>query len=207
MAYDLATGNLLQTLATGGGNLTGLAGEGLFLYTMDANRVLHAIDLSDGDMVPRGALTTPAGGGKLFVGGGIAYISAGAGFATASVTVPDNLQLLSGVDAANIEGTAVVANGSGLTVAVGNVTGPTGPISAVDVMNVSDPSNTGAFLTRFNLPVTPFSVAIGSGIAFVATVAWSKDTCSAWAPRRSRLLARARSIRMRRIASAAAAKK
>ena len=68
MAYDLATGNLLQTLATGGGNFTGLAGEGLFLYTMDANRVLHAIDLSDGDMVPRGALTMPAGGGKLFVG-------------------------------------------------------------------------------------------------------------------------------------------
>jgi len=46
-----------------------------------------------------------------------------------------------------------------------------------------------------------------SGGSSEATVTWSNDTRSAPAPRRSRLLARARSIRMRRIASEAAAKK
>src|SRR5205814_3994358 len=85
-----------------------------------------------------------------------------------NVSDPDNLQLISGVDAANIEGTAIAPNGSTLAIAVGSVVGPTGPINALDVLNVSDPANTAGFVTRFNLPSSPFSVAIGAGIAFVA---------------------------------------
>ena len=167
-SFDLASRALLQQLPLGGAALTGLASEGLFLYTINTSRVLRAIDLRDGTMTPRGSLTMPAGGGKIFVGNGVAYVSAGAGFATANVADPGQLQLLSGVDAANIEGSAVVANGSGLAIAVGSVTGPSGPIRALDVLNVSDPGNTAAFVTRFNLSATPFSVAVGAGIAFVA---------------------------------------
>ena len=173
-SFDLASRALLQQLPLGGAPLTGLAGEGLFLYTMDSSRVLRAIDLRDGAMTPRGSLTLPAGGGKVFVGNGIAYIAAGkgntGGFATADVSNTDSLTLLSGVDAANVQGQAVVANGSGLAIAVGTVIGPQGQPSAnaLDVLNVADPSNTAAFLTRFNLSAAPFSVATGAGIAFVA---------------------------------------
>jgi hypothetical protein len=151
-----------------------LASEGLFLYTMDGNRTLRAIDISDsGFMVSRGSLSMPAGGGKLFVGGGIAYVAAGdggiGGFASADVSNPDAPVLLSGVDAPNVQGEAIAVNGSGLAVTVGNVRGPIGqPQTALDVMNVSDPSNTGVFLTRFNLPARPSAVAIAAGIAFVA---------------------------------------
>ena len=168
-SYNLLSGERLQVLSPGNANFTGLARDGSTLYTVDASRVLRAIDIGGANMIARGSLTMPAGGGKLFVGGGVAYVGTGGGFVTVNVSNPASLQLLSGVDAANIEGTHVVANGSGLAVAVGSVVGPTGPINGLDVLNVSDPANTGAFITRFNLPASPRSIAIGSGIAFVAT--------------------------------------
>ena len=147
-SYDISTRTLLQTLPLGGGNITGLAAEGLFLYTMDANRVLRVIDISDGGMVGRGLLTMPAGGGKLFVGNGTAYVATPVGFtvgfATASVSNPDSLTLISGVDANNIAGRMVVPNGSGLAVTVGKPGGVFGT-AALDIVNVSDPANTGAF--------------------------------------------------------------
>jgi hypothetical protein len=172
-AYDLATRELLQTLSPGGANIAGLASEGLTLYTMDSSRVLRALSLSDGALTPRGSLTMPAGTGRLFVGNGIAYVAAGdgqnGGFATADVSDPDNLRLLSGVDAPNVQGQAVVAKGSGLAIAVGTVRGPQGQsLTALDVLNVADPANTADFRTRFPLTAAPFSVAIGAGIAFVA---------------------------------------
>jgi hypothetical protein len=162
-----------NALAASGAAITGLACEGLFLYTMDSQRALRAISLIDGTLTALGSLAMPAGGGKLFVGGGIAYVAGGtgasAGFATADVSNPNSLALLSGVDAPNIVGRSVAANGSGLAVTVGNVRGPQGQfITALDVVDVSDPSNTGAFLTRINLSADPFSVAIGAGLAFVA---------------------------------------
>jgi len=172
-SFDLASRALLQQLPLGGATLTGLAGEGLFLYTMDSSRVLRAIDLRDGAMTPRGALALSSASGRLFVGNGIAYVAAGdgqnGGFSTVDVSDPDNLRLISGVDALNVQGQAVVANGSGLAVAVGNVRGPQGQANAaLDVLNVSDPANTADFRTRFPLTAAPFSVAIGAGIAFVA---------------------------------------
>jgi hypothetical protein len=172
-SYDLLTGTFLERLALGGGVITGLACEGLFLYTMDSSRMLRAISLIDGTLTALGSLAMPAGGGKLFVGDGIAYVAGGtgnsAGFATAEVSNPNSLALFSGVDAPNIVGRSVAANGSGLAVTVGNVRGPQGQfITALDVVDVSDPSNTGAFLTRINLSADPFSVTIGAGLAFVA---------------------------------------
>jgi hypothetical protein len=173
-SYDLLTGERLQNLTLGGGAIVGLASEGLVLYTLDVNRTLRAIDITEPlDMVARGSLTMPAGTGKLFVGNGIAYLCAAngttGGFATANVSNPDSLTLVKGVDAPNVEGGAIAANGSGLALVVGYVRGPQGQsITALDVMNVSDPANTGAFVTRYNLPVQPYGIAVGSGIAFVA---------------------------------------
>ena len=168
-SLDLTSRALLQQLPLGGASLTGLASEGLFLYTMDSSHVLRAIDLRNGIMTNRGSLTMPSGGGKVFVGNGIAYMAAEAGFsggfATADVSNPDALVLLSGVDAANVAGRAVMANGSGLAIAVG---APTGQGNVLDVLNVSDPANTGVFQTRHFLMAPPFSVAIGAGVSFVA---------------------------------------
>jgi hypothetical protein len=167
-SFDLLTGEVLQKLNLGG-DITGLAREGSFLYTMDSALRLRALDLSGGLMVARGSLVMPAGGGKLFVGGGIAYAAAETGFpggfSTANVANPDNLTLLSGVDAINIAGKAIAVNGSGLAISVGN---PAGLGNLVHVLDVSDPSNTAGFVTQFSLPADPVAIAIAGGIAFVA---------------------------------------
>jgi len=166
--FDLATGQLLENLNLGGSDIVGMAHEGSFLYTLDSSQTLRVVDISGSsgpDMVLRGSRVVPASGGKLFVGNGIAYIGAGQGFATASVLDPDNPVVLSGVDALNIAGQAVVPNGSGLAVSVASLAGLG---NVFHVLSVSDPSDTAAFITQFTLPANPFSLAIGAGIAFVA---------------------------------------
>ena len=170
-AYDLLTGERLATYV-GTATITGLAREGSMLYTMDANRALHAIDISSGALVSRGTVVMPSAGNKLFVGGGVAYIAAGnggtGGFMTANVANPDSLQLLSGIDSNGVAGTAIALNGSGLAVVAGSSNFVFGSFTSVDVMSVSDPANTANFITRFTLPQVPFDIAIGAGLAFVA---------------------------------------
>jgi RHS repeat-associated protein len=176
-AYDLVTGELLQTLALTGGTLTGLAREGNVLYTMDSGRQLRAIDISGFSMESRGLLLMPDGGGKLFVGSGIAYVAApprtgsvgAGGYATANVSDPNNLALISGTDFDFISGTApgldIAVNGSGIGVLVGDNFGT----SQLYVLGTADPNDTDAFLTRFNLPAPTGDVSIASGIALTAS--------------------------------------
>jgi hypothetical protein len=171
-AYSLISGEQLDALPLSNVSIVSLAREGSMLYAVDAGRTLRAVDTSGLAMQARGTLALPPNSARVFVGNGIAYIGASngdvnGGFVTAVVSNPDSMSLLSGVDAANVQGKVIVANGSGLGIAVGQLYN-FGYFSSLDVMDLSDPSNTGAFLTRVNLPVEPFDVAIGSGIAFVA---------------------------------------
>jgi hypothetical protein len=172
-AIDLLTGETLQTLPLGSAALTGIAREGAYLYTMDGNRNLRAIDIGGFEMVARDSLQLPDGGGKLFVGNGIAYAvstDAEGGYSTADTSNPDELVLISGSDlpAGLFSPKAGLAvNGSGLGVFVGPVLRE----NSFSVMEVSDPQNTNDFRTRFDLPGTANDVAIASGIAFVASSA------------------------------------
>ncbi len=172
-SYDMATGDRLQTLILDGVDLTGLACEGLTLYSMDTNRILRAIDISGLEMIELGSVQMPDGGGRLFVGNGIAYAAATnnnrGGFATADVSIPDNIVILSGSDVPSgfvAPRTHIVANGSGIGILVGRPT--FGNINAFDLMDLSDQENTDSLLTRIILPARPNSVTIGGGIAFVA---------------------------------------
>ena len=172
-SIDLLTGEFEQSLDLGGAELTDIAREGAVAYTMDAQRTLRAIDLSGFDMEPRGSLTLPDGGGRLFVGNGIAYAVANSnfrgGFATADVSDPDNITLISGSDVPSTEAapkTDFVANGSGLGLAAGTPSNT--EIHLLNIMDVSDPAETNVFVTRFDLPVSPSAVALASGIAYLA---------------------------------------
>ncbi|NOT96865.1 MAG: phosphatase PAP2 family protein, partial [Nitrospira sp.] len=170
-SYNLLTGELVQSVSVSTGSVVGLAREGNTLYTTDNANVLRATSILAGSLTPRGSLTIGQTLGKVFVGNGIAYIGAegtfNGGFVTADVSNPDTITLLSDVDGAGIAGKRIVANGSGLGVSVGRP-GGVGGTSVLDVVSLTDPTNTGNFLTRFTLPADPFSVAIGAGIAFVA---------------------------------------
>jgi len=172
-AYDLLTGQLLQTLTLGGANVTGVATEGFFLYTMDTAKTLRVIDVTSGGMVARGTLTLLQGGGGLFVGNNIAYVSAISdiygGFLTVNTANPDGLVLIANSAASSSRaspGPNITVNGSGLGLVA--VTGGLGVPPSLQVYNVADPTNTGAFVTAYSLPAAPYKVAIGAGIGFVA---------------------------------------
>ena len=159
VAVDLFTGDTLQTLGLGGSTITGLAREGSMLYSMDTSFTLRAIDIGGPEMVLRGSLTLTHGGGMLFVGNGIVYVPAAdaprlGGFATVNASNPDSLTLIStGNSTSNVfPGTDFAGNGSGLGILVGQPIGPGGPTNLVDIMDVSDPTNTTSYLTQFNLP-------------------------------------------------------
>jgi hypothetical protein len=171
VSVDLPSGDVLQTLNLGRTQITGLAREGTFIYTMDDQNTLRAVDISDLTMVADGSLTMPDGGGQLFVDNGFAYVAAlsnpRGGYATAAVGLANDLLPLSGSGVqppASEPGIAIALNGSGLGVLIG----PTGGRNVLDVLDVSDPRNTFVPVNRFALPGAPAGVALASGIAFVA---------------------------------------
>ena len=134
-------------------------------------------------MVARGSVSLPAnvvyasGSGALSIGNGrvyvgvaqydsknpmTGYITLASGYTTVDVSNPDKPVALGDLPTTSAGGQAVAANGSGTVLTVGMESG--GP--AVAVFDAT--STPGQFLTRFTLPASPESVAIGEGIAFVA---------------------------------------
>jgi hypothetical protein len=173
-AIDLLTGDVLETINVGGGTITDVVQEGPFLYTMDSGRRLQVIDITSGMMISRGSVVLPDGGGRLFVGNGIAYAAAAnttqGGFATADVSNPDAPTVISGIDAPieSAPGTALVTNGSGIGLLVGQSQRVVGDPSSLQLVNVTDPANTYALLAEIGLPAPPSAVTVASGIGFIA---------------------------------------
>jgi hypothetical protein len=172
-AFDVLARQPLASLSLGPDPITGLASDGLTVFTMDSAGVCRAIGVGSGAMVAAGAITLNQAGGRLFAARGIVYAGSGSsrtgGFATVDFSDPDQPRLLSDVDAPNIQGAALALNGSGLVLTAGTLPGLAGErVSSLDVLAANDPSNTGDFLRRVVLAGTPSSVAIGGGIAFVA---------------------------------------
>jgi hypothetical protein len=173
ISIDLFTGQVEQTLTLPSASpITGLAREGNVLFTMDAGNTLRSIDTRIGEMVLRDSLLMSDVGGRLFVGGGVAYavaanLAAG-GFSTADVSDIDNLTNFSDSDATmNVPKTHVVANGSGQALLVGSIPGA-GTAGTLLLMDVTDPENTFDFVTRIDLPDVAASAAIASGIGLIA---------------------------------------
>ncbi len=172
-AFDVLTGTRIQRLSLGASTITGLAREGSLLFAMDSANNLRAVDISGPEMFARGSLTMPQGGGSLFVGNGIAYVSATSqftgGFATANVSDPENLVLIAGASTDSNSASpnpSIVANGSGLgimTVGGGQGVGP-----SLNVYDSRDPSQTNQFVTSYALPQSPRSVTVAAGVAYVA---------------------------------------
>ncbi|WP_374090612.1 Ig-like domain-containing protein [Methylomicrobium lacus] len=171
-SVDLNTGEVRTTLSLsslGGGTLTDLAIDGDTLFTMDGSRVLRSISIAGDVLTLLDNLTLSTGGGRLFVGGGVAYIGGTGGFqqgfSTVNVANPADLLLLSNPDATNITNGAIVANGSGLAVSIGNLPGIG---NRVQVIDVSDPTDTSAFITQYDLSDAPRDITLANGLAFVA---------------------------------------
>ncbi|MDZ4852063.1 MAG: Ig-like domain-containing protein, partial [Pirellulaceae bacterium] len=175
-AYDPVSGDLLSSFSVpNSGVITGLAHEGNFLYAIDAALKLHVLEVARFQVQKRGVVQLPQGGSKLSVNNGIVYVGAqpsylSGGFVTVNVTNPASPTVISGSDVGSAfitPGTAIVPNGSGLGLAIGRV-GASGNRPVVSIVDVSNPQVTDSYLTQFDLPTTPQSVAIASGIGYVA---------------------------------------
>ena len=146
-----------------------LAREGRTLYAMDSAGTLSIIDASGPAMLARGSLSVPQAGGTLFVGDGIAYATArqslDGGFATVDVSDLDAPALISGPDVTGEAPDRAIAVNAGR---VALLVGLSGGFDAVDVMDVTDPTETDVFRTRLLLPEAPQGVALASGAGFVA---------------------------------------
>jgi hypothetical protein len=171
LGIDIASEAVLQTLDLGGTPLIDLAQDQQYIYAIHQDGELQVVDTSGPVLKTRGSISMTGAAGRLFVGGGIAYITNGGtsmgGYATVDVSNPDNPRLLGRPSAGTFQtlpSAAIAANGSGIALEVGTV----GTSPGLVLFNVTDPTNTDSFLTSFNLPGTPSSLTLASGIAYVA---------------------------------------
>ena len=173
-AFDVTTGLQAQELLLGPNPVVGLALDGAMLYVTDSSGTLTVIEIDGGQMVARGSLAVALGGTRPFVGDDVVYLPSGGfdgGYATIDVSDPDAPTLISGPDLTGIANRDVALNGSGLGIFVGSLESglPGGlPGTILDIVDTSDPTDTGAFVGRINLGTEAEAIAIGAGIGFVA---------------------------------------
>ena len=176
-AFDPLSGEMLNSLVIpNAAEVLGLTQEGEFLYAVDAARRLHVIEVNGLQLLARGSVELPQGGDRLSINNGIIYVGVqstylNGGFVTVNARNPDSPFVISGSDIGGdfiAPGLAIVPNGSGLGLAVGRV-GAQANQPVVGIVDLSDPNNTGNYLTQFPLSDMPRSVAIAAGIGYIAT--------------------------------------
>lgn len=176
VAVDMASGTTLDTANLGGDvHDLGIGGESLFVLT--ANQ-LSAFDLTSGTLelqssvavsgfIPEGVTQRK----RLFVGSDYAYVTSYPGYDTIDVRNPANLRRIgSALDGGPNSFKQIAVNGSGLGIAaVGVNSGQTGPgTHDIWLYDVSNPTNTSAFITSIETPGIARAVAIYNGLAYVA---------------------------------------
>jgi hypothetical protein len=171
---DPLTGDVLDQHAYDGGTIDDMAVADGFLYTVAHSgtepHTVSKIALGDTLAPPVATLTVTGhptfGRMHVFAGGGLVYVGAAdnndanqvPGVEVIQDTGPA-LQLVG--PPSPITAFDVAANGSGLAVYTG--------LSTVGLLDVSDPTKTGQFLTSFATPGPASSVAIASGIAYATS--------------------------------------
>lgn len=170
VSYDLLTGELIQLLNLDGSTITGMSREGDHLYTMDNFGKLHAIKIIGIEMQERGNVTVSTSGGKIFTGNDLVYAALSqnnfGGYATIDVSNPDQPTIIGGstFGGAELARTAIVTNGSGTGLLIGEAIGD----SIIDIMDTNDPAGTREFVSQIGLFSDPQNVSIAGGVAFLA---------------------------------------
>ena len=167
-------GGAVQQQLRLGSAITGLAREGRYLYAIDTAGTLRVLDLSASALVQVGSVTVPAGGNRITVGNGIAYVgNANAtftgGYATVNVANPAAPVVIEGVDDTTIASASIALAGPGTAISAQSfsIGGP--PVGYVDVLNTANSSVTSNRSTRYTLTgQQAYDVKIGNGVAFVA---------------------------------------
>jgi hypothetical protein len=173
VAVDLASGEELSRVNTGGG-VHDVAIEGEAVFVLLANELQAYSALPEFELQGR---ATPSafqaegitGRKRVFVGGGIAYVTSFPGFDTFDVT---NLRSPRRIGTAGAVGPnsfkQIIANGSGLGVAAVGVNPRDDGTHDVFLYDISKPAITTDFITQFVTPGLTRAVSIYNGIAYAA---------------------------------------
>jgi hypothetical protein len=159
---DLASGTVIERL-----NISqpvfDLAIEGDYLYALTANSltILHMTPMG---LAPVGSVAVQ--GHRLFVGGGIAYVTSLAGYSTFDVANPAQPTLVGPRNSGQSGWAQILANGSGLGIAI--AAPDPGQPRSVQLYDISNPAVTNAFITQFPVPGQPTAISIYNGLAYVA---------------------------------------
>src|SRR5262249_13527671 len=134
---------------------------------------LRAYDISEGSPELKGSISTSTFGAegltnskRLFVGGGIAYVSAYPGYWTFDVSDPSTPTRLENiVDSGTTSFKQIIQNGSGLGIAALGPF-PQGATHDISVFDVSNPAVTTKFITTFPTPGKAYGSSIYNGLAY-----------------------------------------
>lgn len=171
---ELPTGIVLQRFDLGG-TVQDLAVEGSTVYAF-ANGRLHAMPLiqgfflqTAGSVAVPGNINSSHGRGRLFVGGGIAYVVVTNGYHTFNVSNPNAPQLIAPASTGQAGWKGIALNGSGLGIAaVGPNPSPNATTDEVYLFNTGNPAQTNQFVTLFPTPGITRAVSLYNGLAYVA---------------------------------------
>ncbi|MBN9690095.1 MAG: Ig-like domain-containing protein [Verrucomicrobia bacterium] len=136
---------------------------------------LVAFGNQESDLVWRGSLSVPGlaegitQSRRLAVGGDVAYLTSYPGFATVNVADPTALTLIANaVDRGPNSFKQILPTGSGIGVAAVGTNPRDDGTHDVELYDLTDPTNTTAFLTRLQTPGITYAVALDRGLAYVA---------------------------------------
>lgn len=169
ITVDVATGSVLER-TTIGSPLQDLSIVGDVLYTLTGT-TLYALPLYQGALQVAGSAESPYPSGanrRLFVGGGIAYAVHSRGYNTFSLNNPIQPTLIASGNTTQWNWKQIASNGSGLGMAVWGLNASDDGTNDVSLYDVSDPTQTNAFITTFPTPGDARAVAIYNGLAYVA---------------------------------------
>ena len=174
VTVDLASGTVLERISVGGA-VHDLAFEGDFLFVLLPTQ-LRAYRFAEGALQSAGAAAPVSffaegisGLRRLFVGGGVAYVSSYPGFDTISVTNPASMTRLgNATDAGANSFKQIALNGSGLGIAVVGVNPRDDGTHDVYLYDVENPAVTTAFLTVLPTPGIARALSLYNGMAYVA---------------------------------------
>ena len=168
--YSIADGTLLDAIDLGRRvDDIVVSREGVFVLTSLELIAFQesAVGLTEIDRIAvSGSASPQTAGRRLHIDDDVAYVGTFTGFTTIDVSDPASLSILGTPPTTQEAVHNLATNGSGLVLPITSFAGP-GTL-ALAQYNGRDPADVTAFQTRFDTPGTARSVAIASGIAFVA---------------------------------------
>ncbi|MBK8021941.1 MAG: hypothetical protein IPK19_11085 [Chloroflexi bacterium] len=163
---EMSSGAILDEVLLSGDILDISLGEG-YLYAVTSSNRLYSVGLLAEQFTGAANFTgTPSNTRRVFVGGGIAYVTHRQGYATYTLVNPAQPSQIAAQNTTQLGWSEIVPNGSGLGIAAVGVNN--GGDRNVYIHDTSNPAQTNVFLTQFDTPGIAEAVALYNGLAYIA---------------------------------------